>query len=89
MIIGIGFGSPLVALLMLFTTAFISYTIFRTIKKSIQSSSFSDNSEDFKEKRRSFYYQQRDKAYEMMNEYDLSDKEIEDRIDEETHNRYF
>ena len=82
MIIGFGFGSPLVALLMLIITASISYTIFRAIKKSVDSKP-TNNLEDYKEKRREFYYQQRDKAYEMMKEYDLSDEEIERKLDEE------
>ncbi len=82
MIIGFGFGSPLVALLMLVITASISYTIFRAIKKSVDSNP-NNNLENFKEQRREFYYQQREKAYEMMNEYDLTDEEIERKLDEE------
>lgn len=82
MIIGIGFGSPLVTLLMLIITASISYTIFKAIKKSVKSKSIS-NFEVYKEKRREYYYQQRDNAYKMMEEFDLSDEEIEKKIDEE------
>lgn len=82
MIIGFGFGSPLVALLMLIITAFISYTIFRAIKKSVDSKP-NNYLENYKEQRREFYYQQREKAYEMMKEYDLTDEEIERKLDEE------
>lgn len=82
MIIGIGFGSPLVTLLMLIITASISYTIFRTIKKSVKSKSI-NNLELYKEERREYYNQQRDKAYKMMEEYDLTDAEIEKKINEE------
>ncbi len=83
MIIGIGFGSPLVSLLMLIITASISYTIFRAIKKSVGTSITDHNYEEYKEKRREYYYQQRDKAYKMMEEYGLSDEEIERKIEEE------
>lgn len=84
MIIGFGFGSPLVALLMLIITASISYTIFRAIKKSVATPSVSENNiEDYIEERREYYYQQRDKAYKMMQEFDLTDEEIEKKINDE------
>ena len=85
MIIGIGFGSPLVAFLMLIITASISFLIYRAIRNSLTISSDRNISEqDFKEERRQFYRQQRDKAHKMIKEYDLTDEEIERRIDKES-----
>lgn len=39
--------------------------------------------EDYKEKRRQYYYEQRERARKLMDEFDLSDEEIEKKIEEE------
>lgn len=83
MIIGIGFGSPLVAFLMLIVTGSISYLIYRGIRNSLASSDRDISDEDMREERRQHYRQQREKAYKMMEEFDLTDEEIERRVEKE------
>jgi hypothetical protein len=86
MIIGFGFGSPLTALLMLLVTGFISYSIYRMIKNSRRKDytwNQNEYNEDYKEKRRQYYYEQRERARRLMEEFDLTDEEIEKKIEEE------
>ncbi len=87
MIIGFGFGSPLMALLMLLVTAFISYTLFKTFSKRTgrcdDSGYDAFDVEKYKAQRREYYKEQRQRAYDLMRQYDLSDEEIEQQIEEE------
>lgn len=98
MIIGFGFGSPLTALLMLIVTASLSYFIFKAIRGWQKNNDRSypenvydvypdKNSEEMKAELRDFYYEQRRNARQMMREFDLTDEEIEKRIEEEMQNR--
>lgn len=86
MIIGFGFGSPFTALLMLIITGIISYFFIRFIKSLNQKPLNWEDREEQKEKRREYYYDQRRKAKEMIEKYDLTNEEIE-RIIEEEHER--
>jgi hypothetical protein len=80
MIIGFGFGSPLVALLMLIATSLLSYGLWRMWR----SDKFDRRSEEEKrEELRRYYYEQRELARRLSREFDLSDEEIERKIDEE------
>jgi hypothetical protein len=80
LIIGFGFGSPLVALLMLIATSLLSYSLWRMWR----SNKFDRRSEEEKrEELRRYYYEQRELARRLSREFDLSDEEIERRIDEE------
>ncbi len=80
MIIGFGFGSPLVALLMLIATSLLSYGLFRMLR----SGKFDRRSpEEKREELRRYYYEQRDLARRLSREFDLTDEEIERKIDEE------
>lgn len=86
MIIGFGFGNPLVSLLMLLATSFISYTIFKWLQ------SRRNNQQDEETRRnhlRQYYREQRERARQMMKEYDLTDEEIERRIDEELRKKWW
>lgn len=80
MIIGFGFGGPLTALLMLAITSVISYMFYRKVIKS-KDNYYAEG--DRREQLREYYYRQRDRARELTREYDLTDEEIEQRIDEE------
>lgn len=86
MIIGFGFGSPLIALLMLIITGFLSYSFFKMFRKSPREFTGQEQLEDvksLKEKRRKYYYEQRQNARELMGRYDLTDEEIEKKVEEE------
>lgn len=87
MIIGFGFGSPLVALLMLVVTGFMSYFLFKFLKNVNRSSWREEPAETDiereKEIRRQYYYEQRKKAREMLEKYDLTDEEIEEIVEQE------
>ena len=77
MIIGFGFGSPLVSILMLVLTALASYLLFRA---------FGRNGHRRKASRaelRRYYYEQRRIARDLSSKFDLTDEEIERKIDEE------
>lgn len=90
MIIGFGFGSPLAAFIMLIITALISYTIYGLIRNHFRDRSTEDGGldvADYRESRKEYYRQQRNRAYRMLEEYDLTDDEIERKIDEELKNR--
>jgi len=98
MIIGFGFGSPLMALLMLLVTGFLSYSIYKAFRnrrwRSEQDNPYREDflpdyeadREERKRKRRAYYYEQRERARELMRRYDLTDEEIERRVEEETRN---
>jgi len=85
MIIGFGFGSPLQAILMLLLTSLISYLIFKNFRERKRRNA--DPYEE-RERLRQYYYEQRERAREYARQYDLTDEEIERRIDEELNNRY-
>ena len=80
MIIGFGFGSPLESILMLLVTSLLSYTLyksFKTAKKGHRSS------EEERAMRRAYYLEQRERVQKLRREFDLTDEEIEKRLDEE------
>lgn len=80
MILGFGFGDPLQSILMLIVTSLLSYAIFRSFHNAGR------RKQDpvlEREKRKQFYYEQRARAREFAREYDLTDEEIERRLDEE------
>lgn len=80
MIIGFGFGDPITSILMLILTSLLSYTIlknFRNIRKR------NLDPEEERERRRQFFYEERERAREYTRQYDLTDEEIEQRLDEE------
>ena len=80
MVIGFGFGSPLQSILMLLLTSVISYLIFKSFRDRKRR-----NLDPYEERemRRQYYYEQRQRAREFAREFDLTDEEIEKRIDEE------
>lgn len=75
MIFGFGFGSPLISIVMLIVTSLISYGIFRITTGRRRKPS--------REELRRYYHEQRRIARKMSREYDLTDEEIERRIDDE------
>lgn len=77
MLLGFGFGSPLVSLLMLIVTSALSYGLFRWFAKGQHAKPIS------RSELREYYYEQRRRAKEMMEEFDISDEEIEQRIEEQ------
>ncbi|KPV42955.1 hypothetical protein [Alicyclobacillus ferrooxydans] len=81
MIIGFGFGSPLTALIMLLATSAISYVIWRSFRKL----NGRPNKPTRAELRR-YYEEQRERARALAREFDISDEEIERRIDRELDN---
>ncbi|MBX6352777.1 MAG: hypothetical protein IRZ10_05525 [Thermoflavifilum sp.] len=84
MIIGFGFGTPLTALLMLLVTSVASYGIWRLVSGPRRPR----DPEARREQLRRWYYEQRELARRMSREYDLTDEEIERRIDEELNSRW-
>lgn len=81
-----GFGSPLTALLMLIVTGFISYRIFKAwgrTHREYPGGEVIDDEESLKERRREYYFEQRRHAQELMNQYNLTDEEIERKVQEE------
>lgn len=81
MIIGFGFGSPLTSLLMLILTSVLSYLIFRAIRAGKARKPLSV--EDARAERRAYYLAQRERARQMAKEFDLTDEEIERRLDDQ------
>ena len=79
MIIGFGFGSPLVALLMLLVTSLISYGLYR----AVQGGRRYRNPERERDRLRQYYRDQRALARRLMNEFDLTDEEIDQKIEQE------
>lgn len=79
--IGFGFGSPLVSLLMLLATSLISYGLYKLVTKSRRPR----NLESRREELRRYYREQRELARRLSREFDLSDEEIEEKITEELH----
>ncbi len=77
MLIGFGFGSPLVSVLMLIVTSALSYFVFRIIRKKTLKRTMT------RAELRRYYYEQRRRAREFAREFDLTDEEIERKIDEE------
>lgn len=80
MILGFGFGDPLQSILMLIVTSLLSYAIFRSFRNAGRGKQDPVMERD---KRKQFYYEQRARAREYAREYDLTDEEIERRLDEE------
>lgn len=76
MIVGFGFGSPLVSILMLIGTSAVSYLIYRWMRRRTRSA-------PTRAALREFYYEQRRRARDFSAQYDLTDEEIERRIDED------
>lgn len=77
--IGFGFGSPLVSLLMLVATSLLSYGLYKLVSRSRRPR----NEEDRKAELRRYYQEQRELARRLTREFDLSDEEIEERIKRE------
>lgn len=80
MIIGFGFGNPIQSILMLILTSLVSYVVFKNIR------SMKRRNEDpslEREKRKQYYYGQRQRAREYAREFDVTDEDIERRLDEE------
>lgn len=80
MIIGFGFGNPIQSILMLILTSLISYFIFKNLR-SIKRRNEDPSLE--REKRKQYYYVQRQRAREYAREFDVTDEDIERRLDEE------
>lgn len=80
MIIGFGFGDPIQSILMLLLTSLISFVIYRNLRniKRKHQDPFLE-----REKRKQYYYEQRERAREYAREFDLTDEDIERRLDEE------
>ena len=78
MIFGFGFGNPLVSLLMLIGTSLISYLIYRATQKNNRAQTRATRAE-----LRNFYYEQRRRARELSAQFELTDEEIEQKIDQE------
>ncbi|MCL6636490.1 MAG: hypothetical protein K6T26_00965 [Alicyclobacillus sp.] len=79
MIIGFGFGNPLTALLMLVATSLLSYGLFRAISGRGRPV----DPEQRREELRRYYMEQRQRARRMAQEFDVSDEEIERRVEED------
>ncbi len=80
MIIGFGFGNPLQSIIMLLFTSLISYVIYRSLRNVGRRK---QNPLLEREQRKQDYYAQRQRAREYAREFDLTDEEIERRLDEE------
>ncbi len=80
MIIGFGFGNPLQSIIMLLLTSLISYVIYRSLRNVGRRK---QNPLLEREKRKQDYYAQRQRAREYARQFDLTDEEIERRLDEE------
>lgn len=80
MIIGFGFGDPIQSIIMLILTSLISYVVYKSLrnrrigKQDLQLQ---------REQLRQYYHAQRQRAQEYAREFDLTDEEIERRLDEE------
>lgn len=80
MIIGFGFGNPLQSIIMLLFTSLISYVIYRSLRNVGRGK---QNPLLEREQRKQDYYAQRQRAREYARRFDLTDEEIERRLDEE------
>ncbi|MCO5386547.1 MULTISPECIES: hypothetical protein [Desulfosporosinus] len=80
MIIGFGFGNPLQSIIMLLFTSLISYVIYRSLRNVGRRK---QNPLLEREQRKQDYYAQRQRAREYARQFDLTDEEIERRLDEE------
>ena len=78
MIIGFGFGNPLISILMLIATSLISYLVFRLFSRKSSPSSKPTRSE-----LRQYYDEQRRQVRKLSSQFDLTDEEIEKKINEE------
>lgn len=87
MIIGFGFGNLWTSLIMLLLTGTLSYFLFRFLSKnsSGRKSDWEDQEDRNlrQDRRRDYYYQQREKARELYEKYNLSDEEIERIVEDE------
>jgi len=79
-IIGFGFGNPLQSIIMLLFTSLISYVIYRSLRNVGRRK---QNPLLEREQRKQDYYAQRQRAREYARQFDLTDEEIERRLDEE------
>jgi len=79
-IIGLGFGNPLQSIIMLLFTTLISYVIYRSLRNIGRGK---QNPLLKREQRKQDYYAQRQRAREYARQFDLTDEEIERRLDEE------
>lgn len=79
MIVGFGFGSPLVSLLMLAATSLLSYGLYKLATRSRRIR----NPEGRKQQLRRYYREQRELARRLSREFDLTDEEIEQKVKEE------
>jgi len=79
-IIGFGFGNPLQSIIMLLFTSLISYVIYRSLRNVGRGK---QNPLLKREQRKQDYYAQRQWAREYARQFDLTDEEIERRLDEE------
>ncbi len=87
MIIGFGFGNLFTSLIMLLITGSLSYLLFRSLNNRKSDHDYTyDSDQDIemlRKKKRRYYYEQRQRAWEMNEKYDLTDEEIERRIEQE------
>ena len=79
-IIGFGFGNPLQSIIMLLFISLISYGIYRSVRNVGRRK---QNPLLDREQRKQDYYAQRQWAREYARQFDLTDEEIERRLDEE------
>ncbi len=77
MMIGIGFGNWWQSLLMLVGTSLASYLLYRAVRGSVARVSRPSSRARLREQ----MYEQRRRARALAREYDLTDEEIERRID--------
>ncbi|AFM39515.1 hypothetical protein Desaci_0448 [Desulfosporosinus acidiphilus SJ4] len=80
MIIGFGFGDPMQSIVMLVVTSLLSYFIYLGLRNLGRGK---QDSLGKREQRRQYYYDQRQRAREYTREFDLTDEEIEQRLDQE------
>jgi hypothetical protein len=79
MVLGFGFGSPLTSILMLIGTSLLSYFVFRVLNRNKNSGKNLSRDE-----LRQYYYEQRRRARDFSAKFDLTDEEIEKKIDNES-----
>lgn len=77
MFFSFGFGSPLMSILMMIVTGLISYFMFRALNGR------AGRRKPTRAELRNYYYEQRIRVREESRHFNLSDEEIERRIDEE------
>lgn len=85
MIIGFGFGSPLESILMLVATSLLSYAIYKSFK--IAKTGRGDLNGE-RARLRAYYLERRERAHRLTREFDLTDEEIERRVDEDLRSRH-